>query len=322
VKAVANFAAAVVAYGEKLKKIKGIETNSNEPYLREMVPLIGERKLRELTQSDLDELAKSMRPGASLETLKRHVYTPFMAAYNAAVQRDPPLADPKHWAAPKGKKRKGNCPDDAYISKLVDAADIHERRGKRKNVVTGSRKPERDKAVVLFLTFTGARSGEAQRLALRDVFLERGYAMLRRTKNGNPRQVALTPDLIDALRAQITSLSVRGLVSPDTLVFECETRWGIPQLVKRARERAGLQHYRPHQIGRHAFATRLLDAGESTTLVKDAGGWSDTRMIDDYYGHLAQERTDRVVAGAVLKTHTQSSPNIDDVAEKPNNSVA
>jgi integrase len=191
VKAVANFAAAVVAYGEKLKKMKGIETNSNEPYLREMVPLIGETKLRELTQSDLDELAKRMRPGASLETLKRHVYTPFMAAYNAAVQRDPPLADPKHWAAPKGKKRKGNCPDDAYISKLVDAADIHERKGKHNNVVTGSRKPERDKAVVLFLTFTGARSGEAQRLSLRDVFLERGYAMLRRTSATRPDHLAL-----------------------------------------------------------------------------------------------------------------------------------
>jgi site-specific recombinase XerD len=94
------------------------------------------------------------------------------------------------------------------------------------------------------------------------------------------------------------------------LVFECETRWGVPQLIKRARKRAGLEHYRPHQVGRHAFATRLLNAGASTSAVKQAGGWkSESRAFDEYYGHLAREVTDRTVAAMKL-----SPPNSEEAA--------
>jgi len=287
-----------------------------------MLPFIGERKLCELTQADLDQLAKTMRPKDSVESRKRQVYTPFITAFKAAADRDPPLVDAKRWKSPKHEKRRANSPDDAYISKLVDVADIHERRGKRKNVVTGSRKPARDMALVLFVTFTGARSGEAQRLELRDLFLDRGYAMLRRTKNGEPRQVALTPELIEALRTQVAAL---GDAPVDTLVFECKTRWGIPQLVKRARKRAGLDDYRPHQVGRHAFATRLLNAGASTAAVKQAGGWkSESRAFDEYYGHLAQEVTDRAVAGMKLNVSGEAQTGAQKLStlEKSNKSAA
>jgi hypothetical protein len=168
-KAVANFAAAVVAYHDELKR-DGRETNSNVPWLDEILPLIGQRRLCELTQADLDELAKTMRPKGSVETRKRQVYTPFIAAYNAAADRDPPLADPKRWKAPKHKKRRADSPDDAYVSKLVAAADVHEikptktKKGKAGGTRTGSLNPIRDKAAILFITFTGARSGEAQRV--------------------------------------------------------------------------------------------------------------------------------------------------------------
>ena len=176
---------------------------------------------------------------------------------------------------------------------------------------------------MLFITFTGARSGEAQRQALRDLFLDRGYAMLRRTKNGEPRQVALTPGLIEALRAQVAAL---GDAADDTLVFECKTRWGIPQLIKRARNRAGLdEKYRPHQVGRHAFATRLLNAGASTAAVKQAGGWkSESRAFDEYYGHLAQEVTDRAVASMKLSVsgEAQNGAQKLETSEKSNKSAA
>jgi integrase len=130
--------------------------------------------------------------------------------------------------------------------------------------------------------------------------------LLRRTKNGDPRQVKLHPTLLEALREQVRAL---GPGHDDRLLFEVETRWGIPQLVRRLQKRAGLQHYRPHVIGRHAFASRLLNAGESTITVKDAGGWKNTRMIDEYYGHLAQSRTDQVVAGIDASRLENSHPN-------------
>jgi integrase len=102
--------------------------------------------------------------------------------------------------------------------------------------------------------------------------------------------------------------SAAGKAPDSTLIFECETRWGIPQLFKRAQKRAGLDRRRPHEIGRHAFAKRILEAGESTLTVKDAGGWKTLRMVDEYYGHLARERTDQVVAGIDTRALQQSTP--------------
>lgn len=305
-KGVCNFADAVQVYlgPEDNPRKPG---NSNEAYLNEMLPLIGEKKLCEFTQADLDKLAKNMRSGCSPATLKRHVYSPFIAAWNAAAENEPPLCDYKKWKSPKVPKKRGDCPDDGYIAVLTESIDYKRRAGRKNNVVVGSRKPERDKAVVLFITLTGARSGEAQKLKLRDLFLDRGFAILRHVKGGKARQVALTPELIEALRAQIEALYKRhqeahGCDAPaDALVFEVETRWGIPQIMRRTQKRAGLPRYRPHQVGRHAFATRLLNAGESTVTVRDAGGWESTRMIDEYYGHLAQSRTDGVVAGQRLQ---------------------
>ena len=114
----------------------------------------------------------------------------------------------------------------------------------------------------------------------------------------------------------------RGKISGDVLIFECETRWGIPQLIKRARKRAGVEHYRPHQVGRHAFATRLLNAGKSTAAVKQAGGWkSESRAFDEYYSHLAREVTDQAVASMKLDVTQNATQNINE-AEKPNKSVA
>src|SRR5262249_42672105 len=121
-----------------------------------MLPLIGTKKLCELTQQDLDELAKAMRPTATNATKRRQVYTPFIAAYNAACENIPPLADYKRWKSPTVPKRRGHAPDDNYIGQLKASIDVRGRAGKRKNVVTGSRKPVRDKALLLFLTLTGA----------------------------------------------------------------------------------------------------------------------------------------------------------------------
>ena len=313
-KGVANFANAVKIYLERLAQ-KGKAGSINETFLGEMLPHIGTKKLCELTQADLDALAKNLRPNCKASTVKRHIYTPFIAAYNAAVEYDPPLADPRRWKKPTVPKRKAHPPSDTYIAALKDSAYVT-RRGKR-NSAMGSRKPERDAALVMFLTFTGCRSGEAQRFAIGDFNAERGLAMLRKTKNGDPRQVALAPAVIEVLTAQVNKLHEQaGGKAPDnTLVFECETRWGIPQLVKRAQDRAGLDRRRPHEIGRHAFAKRILDAGESTLTVKDAGGWKTLRMVDEYYGHLAKERTDKVVAGIDTKAFQEHTPNLHHSAE-------
>jgi integrase len=55
------------------------------------------------------------------------------------------------------------------------------------------------KAAVLLLTFAGARAGEVCRIASSDVDWAAQAVLLRKTKNGNPRVVPLTPILLEAL---------------------------------------------------------------------------------------------------------------------------
>jgi integrase-like protein len=296
-----NFADAVLTYlGPKEAPRK--PGNSNEAYLNEMMLHVGHMSLRDFTQATLDKLAKDMRPGCLPSTLKRHVYSPFIAMWNACAENEPPLCDHKKWKSPQIEKKRGDCPDDGYIQTLKESIDLKRRAGKRNNVVVGSRKPERDKALLLFMTFTGARSGAAQKLDLRNLSLDRGYATVLE-KGKKVRQVKLTPETIEALRAQVAKLHEmhNGEAPPETLVFEVETRWGIPQLMKRLQKRARLPRWRPHAVGRHAAASRLLSTGKSTIEVRDAIGWDSTRMIDQYYGHLAQSHVDKVMEDQKLQ---------------------
>jgi site-specific recombinase XerD len=71
--------------------------------------------------------------------------------------------------------------------------------------------------------------------------------------------------------------------------------------MRRLQKRARLPHCRPHQLGRHAAATRLLNNGNSTVAVGDAIGSDSTRMIDQYYGHLARSHVDEVVKNQTLQ---------------------
>src|SRR5262245_45254578 len=76
-KGVMNFADACELYYET----KG--DNTNKQWLERMVAQtwFGTKKLCELTQADLNKLAKDLYPGCAPATLKRQVYTPFLAAY-------------------------------------------------------------------------------------------------------------------------------------------------------------------------------------------------------------------------------------------------
>ncbi len=53
---------------------------------------------------------------------------------------------------PRSRRTAGTVPDDGYILTLKELIDHKSRAGKRNNVVVGSRKPERDKALLLFMT--------------------------------------------------------------------------------------------------------------------------------------------------------------------------
>jgi len=113
-------------------------------------------------------------------------------------------------------------------------------------------------AVLLSLT-TGMRKGELHSLLWADVDLAAGTAVLRRTKNGETRGVALTANTIAALSTLPRGDDPRAFSAEQTKAFLTAVR------------RAGLANFRWHDM-RHDMGTRLASRGVSTRLITEAMG--------------------------------------------------
>jgi integrase len=79
-------------------------------------------------------------------------------------------------------------------------------------------------------------------------------------------------------------------IMPDGVqpVFGFSTVQGVNKVLQRASKRARLDYLSSHQIGRHTFAARLLNAGYDIKTVKEAGRWKKLAIVDERYGHLEQ----------------------------------
>ena len=120
------------------------------------------------------------------------------------------------------------------------------------------------------------RGLQAERLA-GDIDWEGRKAWLRKTKNGAPRVVPLPGLVFEALW---------NLKGAKGTIFGFKTRHTLNQALERACKRAGVRVMTSHEVGRHAFAARLLAQGFTLKQVQEAGGWKSYRMVAEVYGHL------------------------------------
>lgn len=153
-----------------------VEAGGERRYIKRLVEHFGETPLGEIAQTDVDDAAVAICPGATPATRNRTVYTPVSAILKTAGKAIV-LARPK---GAKGRVVTDHLiPPDAQI--VIAAAWAIDRRF----------------AVLLtFLLFTGCRLGEA--LAIRragDLRLSERRAWVGRSKNGEPREVVLREDL-------------------------------------------------------------------------------------------------------------------------------
>jgi integrase len=116
-------------------------------------------------------------------------------------------------------------------------------------------------ALILLMTYTGLRTGEALRVMPEHV--GNGYALAGKTKNGEPRMVPLP----------------EGWQYPAS-GWGYTTSQGVGQALQRAHAAAGLPYRDGHELGRHAFAARFLKAGGSIKRLKEAGGWKKLSVVD------------------------------------------
>ncbi|WP_338933172.1 tyrosine-type recombinase/integrase [Streptomyces netropsis] len=75
---------------------------------------------------------------------------------------------------------------------------------------------------------------------------------------------------------------------------------GARKMLKRAGRRAGLGLIKPHMF-RHTWASAVLEAADGNlAIVRDAGGWASTEVVDEIYAHV--DVNDPVFQNALLTT--------------------
>ncbi len=132
---------------------------------------------------------------------------------------------------------------------------------------------------ILYLAvYAGLRAGEVRGLKWRDVDLERGILIVRRSrcrgveappKSGHERVVPLHPKLADLLRAQPSKRSEHYVTGPEAGEAWPEHRpYGA---FRSACAKAGITGFRFHDL-RHAFVTGLFKRGASAPVVQRLAG--------------------------------------------------
>lgn len=261
------------------------------------VPIYGEQILKHIGLmqcQDIDdtvmvELTKKLfRPDAKPSYINRHLYTPVMAVLRLALKgKAPQLSRPKGY---KDKNPNIAIPNATWFRAVFPHMGPDTR------------------ALLLFMTMHGRRLGDALGRKPSDFDPEEGTLIVERTKTGDPLMIDLHPQVVRAFLEMPDWQRRRWLfrdgptsgsnVRKDVTVACLKANGIDPRMVEekggwkraaRLLEDAPIPYYSPHEIGRHAFATRLLRAGYSLQYVKDAGGWKTIEVVSQIYGHLERK---------------------------------
>jgi site-specific recombinase XerD len=159
--------------------------------------------------------------------------------------------------------------------------------------------------LAVFLLDTGMRLGEALGLALADVNLQEGKALIRATKTGGFRVVPLSESLRNHLRRYLRRrerlLKRKGRECDRLFISESGTsaeHRTVEMSFTLISEKAGIRPVHPHLL-RHTFATQSLLNGAPLPAVMRLGGWKRLATVQRYT-YMNDE-----VAGQV---HAQTSP--------------
>jgi integrase len=238
-------------------------------FLLPLVDLWGDKSLDKIDQAEIDRVAKTLYPHVCNATLVRQCYGPINAVLRHAAECGIEGVSPRRIKFPKVPKRKvTRWADDDYLAQLLPHCD-----------------PELA-AVVLLMTYTGLRTGEALSLTVRSFKVQPGRVLVDHTKNGEAASVKLPPRVQEAVMAVMPAAG---------RAFAWSTSQGLCRALQAACQRAGLDYLAPHKIGRHAFAARLLRRGYDIKTVKEAGRWKKLAVVDESYGHLEQRAADAAI---------------------------
>jgi len=251
-----------------------LDAGKSDRYLKPIFNKWEHRLVREIKPGNVLDLARQLYPNAGPATRNRQVISPVQAIINHSAERG--LCQHiriRRFPVPKHQPQNVSL---EWLEKFMAASSPHLA------------------AFACFMAMTGARVSEAIRLDWKDVDLGERTALLRKTKNGDPRKA----DMPIALVSRLAALPKR-----EGPVFEYASRHSFQTPWENAEVRAGIPHMKPHDAGRRLFATRMVQSGVDAVTVAKAGGWKSVRMVLEVYAQPAdtKEAVNRVFGTS--KTH-------------------
>ncbi len=138
-----------------------------------------------------------------------------------------------------------------------------------------------DRLIIILLSQTGLRAGEAGALKISDINFEKKFLTVRHAKWGKTRRVGISPKLTVAIQEY---LAERPLVEHDYLlmnrIHQPIDRSGLRQRLERLGIRAGIPVH-PHAL-RRAFVTINANLGRPLVMLQIACGHNDIATTRSY----------------------------------------
>jgi integrase len=257
-RATATFASAALSY---------LEHGGSKRFLEPAIRYYGVTPLARIDQDAIDIGAKKVYPNASPATRNRQFYGPVSAVLHHAAKRK--------WCEPPIIQRPGASAERIRWL-TIDEADRHI------EACSDHLRP-----LVIFMLYTGARTGEALWLDWRNVDLSRAHVSFPKTKNGEARGVPLHTRVVAAL-ANLKGRTGEVFRRPDGRPYSRPRNAGdtsagtrIKTAFKAACRRAAITDFHPHDC-RHTWATWHYAKNRDLIGLMKLGGWKSEKMVMRY----------------------------------------